>query len=238
MQGFELPVGDPPDWNEFYLARGADEVVEHRPIMTGDVFTDVELFGADGRLVSEHKSVIILQHPCAIRSDGVQLAERILVAEVRPHRELTPEEWQRFFKFMPLPRLFPQAKSETRDHSAFFKEIYLARREALITREACLSLFGINVLLQRWINHNSRVKVPTHELNKVVIAPYEEVDLVEDWCTSAVAAGTAIEDALRDVDEWLSEQINDAPRRTLLERDQRRPEIRREARLNAASRYR
>ncbi len=77
----EHPGGtdDDPDWESLYRARGED-VVAHRPFITGDVFekTLVQGIGA-----TKTKTVALLQHPCALRTNGVDLVARLLVAEVR-----------------------------------------------------------------------------------------------------------------------------------------------------------
>ncbi len=72
-------VGGVPDWDALYRACG-DEVSATRPIFTGDVFTGVRLPGSTGRVKA--RSVVVLQHPCSMRSNGVDLAWHILVAEV------------------------------------------------------------------------------------------------------------------------------------------------------------
>jgi hypothetical protein len=205
--------------------------------MTGDIFSDVTLYDSKGEAVRRKKTALVLQHPCAIREDGVRLVESVLIAEVRRHRELAPEEWQGFWKVMPLPEMFADLTSGDRNQAAFFDQIYLAHRDQLTNRVACLSLFGINVMLQRWIHHNSRFLVPTSELNKVVVAAYEEVDLIEDWCMTALGGGHLLEEAEHDVDEWLNEDAGGLSRRKYLEDGQRRTELRREARRVAVAKY-
>jgi hypothetical protein len=62
----------------------ARSVPEPRPILTGDVFFDVEVEGAEER----PDGMIILQHPCALRSDGFELRPHVLVARVDPGIEM------------------------------------------------------------------------------------------------------------------------------------------------------
>jgi hypothetical protein len=83
------PVGT-TDWAGLYRAR-ADEVVAHRPVLTGDVFTDTPVLTPQGN--ERVKTAIVVQHPCALRSNGVDLIPRLLVAEVRPHKVLDAADW-------------------------------------------------------------------------------------------------------------------------------------------------
>ncbi len=46
-------------------------------------------------------------------------------------------------------------------------------------RIACLSQFGVNLLLQRWIQHNSRVVVPTEKIDEATVSQFDEADLIE-----------------------------------------------------------
>ena len=63
-----------PDAAEhLYLAASPDEVPIARPVMTGDVFTDIAVPGLDGTGLA-----IVLTHPCSMRVDGVNLAPRLL----------------------------------------------------------------------------------------------------------------------------------------------------------------
>jgi hypothetical protein len=68
-----------PDWDSLYRARG-DDVVRHRPVFTGDVFAKVTVQSVGATRV---KDVMVLQHPCALRSNGVDLHPRLVVAELR-----------------------------------------------------------------------------------------------------------------------------------------------------------
>jgi hypothetical protein len=92
----ELETPDDPE--SIYLAR-LDDVGEHRPTFTGDIY----------RLGDGHM-VMILQHPCALRR-GVDLHPRLLVAPVSP--DSLRSNWAKApFGTMPLPKLV-----ESNDHS-------------------------------------------------------------------------------------------------------------------------
>lgn len=110
-----------PDWSSLYRARG-DEVVRYRPVFTGDVFENVQVQGLGQ---ARTKNVILLQHPCALRSNGVDLHPRLMVAEVRQHRVIPVEDWTGHISKMPLPDLKPIVASGKRNQAAFFDEPYL-----------------------------------------------------------------------------------------------------------------
>jgi hypothetical protein len=129
-----------PDWGSLYRARG-DEVAHHRPIFTGDVFERVPAQGV-GR--TRTTSVIVLLHPCALRSNGVDLQSRLMVGEVRQHKVISVAEWTGYFNTMPLPDLNPSVTSGKRHQAAFFDELYLVGPDDLDLnkRVACMSQTG------------------------------------------------------------------------------------------------
>jgi hypothetical protein len=237
-RGLEAPPGDPAAWpNQLYLARG-DEIPPWRPLFTGDVFENVSFTRPDGTMKS--KTVIVVQHPCALRSDGVNLNDGVLIAEVRQHRALLSEEWEGFDKLMPLPSLFPNVTSGKRNQAALFDSLDVVQPDALTTRIACLSQLGVNLLFQRWINHNSRFVAPTFELNKVTSAVYEEADLIETWCEHAANAQppTSTADATADCVSWLRAPLpGGGTWQRRLEDPQFRTEVRRALRAELTSRY-
>ena len=105
----EPPSGGTSDWDILYLARGDDEIVPHRPVFTGDVFAGVPVQAP--RAEPKVKTAMVIQHPCAMRPDGVTLAESILVAEVRRFSILPPDKWEANGKLMPLPDLLTDVAS-------------------------------------------------------------------------------------------------------------------------------
>lgn len=225
----EAPGDDyAPKWDSLYRARG-DEVTRHRPVFTGDVYFDVQMAGED-----KLKNVIVLQHPCAIRKDGVTLMPKLLVGEVLGDSPLLPSEWAGgFFKQLPLAELQPTAKP--RHGRAFFDKHHLVTPEELVNgrRVCCLSQTGLNLLMQRWVNHNTRVVIPTFEYQKMSAPQFEEADLVEDWCVDREDDGVSIDDASQEIDEWLSRSNESVvSRRERLNEDQRRSQIRQELRAH------
>lgn len=180
-QDLESPyVEGVPDWDALYRARG-DEVSATRPLFTGDVFTGVQLPGTPGK--TKPRSVIVLQHPCSMRTNGVDLSVRVLVAEVTSTRDIDEIGWSSGnYSLLPLPSLLTEGMGDARAKAANFDHLHTVAPEVLISRIASLSPFGVNLLLQRWVHYSSRVVVPTHTFHEQTVAFYEEADLIEDWC--------------------------------------------------------
>jgi hypothetical protein len=104
-------------------------------------------------------------------------------------------------------------------------------RETLLpeNRVAMLSSRGVNLLVQRWIYHNSRVTIPTITINSQVAGPFEEADLIQEATEDLVATGNFDDGkAANLVDEWLSMSESDgsAPRREILADPQQRSTVR------------
>lgn len=230
----EAPADTRPAWGVLYRARGMDEVAPERPYFTGDVFTNVPV--AAPRSETKNKSVMVIQHPCAMRPDGVNLAESILVAEVRRFPILPPDRWNTNGKLMPLPGLLSPAVASSRaNQAALFDNTFHVHPEDLVERIACLSPRGVNLLLQRWVYHSSRVVIPTFDFDAAVGPAYEEADIVEDWCTEALAGGRTLVESQLDAAAWLSESDSGLVRRKALESPQLRSNIRRQAQGAAAT---
>lgn len=104
-------------------------------------------------------------------------------------------------------------------------------------RIACMEPLGVNLLLQRWVHHNSRVVVPTHTYNEVAAGPYEEADLTEVWCEARMVDGLSVDEATTECLEWLREvHTPDGPTRQRLMVDpQHRASIRAVARQHLRS---
>ena len=71
---------------ELYLARG-DEVNPNRPRFTGDVTADVPIPG-----VQDGGPAVVLAHPCAIRGSSGRLLDRMLMAAVIPHQQVSRKQ--------------------------------------------------------------------------------------------------------------------------------------------------
>ncbi|MFP7834907.1 hypothetical protein [Marisediminicola sp. LYQ134] len=191
------------DWDALYRARG-NEVSASRPVFTGDVFTGIALPGSTGKI--KDRTVMVIQHPCSMRTNGVDLAWQVLVAEVTNRKELSEDEWTTgHFNLMPLPSLRPELTSQAQHQAANFDNLYMVPPDRLTTRIAALSPLGVNLLLQRWVNFSSRVIVPSYDFHAQTVVFYEEADLVEEWCDE-VDSGDRLTDA-KDCMNWLRADI-------------------------------
>lgn len=226
-EDLEAPGGDEfPDWDSLYRARG-DEVEPNRPIFTGDVVDGLIPLGCSSQ---EPPKLLIVQHPCALRKDGVRLLDRILVVEVVASEEIVPSDWVTgWHKFMPLPDLTP-GRRRGRNFAAHFKKPWLASGSLLENshRMACLSQLGVNLLLQRWVHHNSRVVVPSFKFQEVSSPEYAEADIVEDWCEERVGPHLDRIGATIEAHDWLrTDSGNGKTWQSLLEDPQTRGSVER-----------
>ena len=214
-----------PDHSSLYRARG-DEVLAQRPIFTGDVFFDVPVIGED-----EPKNVLVLQHPCVIRR-GLVLIPKVLVAEVRPEGVQRPSRWTHLPRQMPLAELVVDGRPA--HYAGFFVDHQLVRAESLdINRRiACMSQRGVNLLLQRWVHHHSRVIVPTFNYQDVTSPQYEEADIIEEWCLDREDDGVSASAATAEIDTWLTGDKGPTSPRVRLEDPQQRSAIRRDVRAH------
>lgn len=191
------PAGDAgsADWSILYRARG-EEVNLSRPTFTGDIVR------VNGQLF------VILQHPCALRTNGVDLVDRLLVARVNPASAPFPKDWHNNFKKSPLPDLEGGV-----DFEASFLDLDLLPSDAVESapKVASLSQTGVNILLQRWVFHNSRAVVPLSNYQDVSSAEYEEADLTEDWVDARTAAGLSVKEATAEAHEWLRAKSPSGP---------------------------
>lgn len=207
------------DWSAIWLYRGSGIAQrKHRPVNTGDVFIGVPVFDL-GEAVT--KSVMVLQHPCAIRSDGVELLDRILVVEVAEHVNMCTEgDWKGNYNLMPLPRIHGSKPDKDKHYAAFFERLYVTTPVALDRklRRGAMSLEGICLLMQRWSHHNTRVVVPTKYFHNVVGPQYVETTGVEEWCATRMALGVEEVVAAAEANKWLGQPGDiGIPYRKLLE---------------------
>lgn len=216
----------PPDPRDLYHACG-DDIAAARPVLTGDVYETVTVIETDGS--TREITGMVLDHPCSLRVDGVNLVPRLAVAEVKP---APGAQWNGCFNRMFLPPPFPQAHGEVKACAAFFDQCYHVSPDQLEagTRIACLNPFGINLLLQRMVKHSSRLTVETFKFQEANEAVYEEADLIEGWCFEREEDGVKTSEAMAECMDWLHEKLPDGRRRQrLLEDSQFRSTVRREA---------
>ncbi|MER8096548.1 hypothetical protein [Streptomyces goshikiensis] len=203
----------PRDPEDLYRALGND-VNPARPILTGDVIEAVEITNPDGTTIT--RTVMVLDHPCSLRTNGVDLADRLHVAEVR---DSSPISWREGgFNRMPLPAPMPGAEGKSRPLAAYFDTSYHISPAQLLAgkRIACLSVLGIDLMLQRRVKHFSRVTVPTDDFDKANIHVYEEADLLEEWCMEREDHGVKAEDAFSESLKWLREDLGGRTRQDML----------------------
>ena len=114
------------------------------------------------------------------------------------------------------------------DYAATFTELSLVSSEDLKVAErvAMLSLQGVNLLVQRWIYHCSRVVIPTARISEQISGPYEEADLVEDFSRELVEQGHDPAAAQALVNEWLDADKGSLRRQVAV--PQTRPHVRRQ----------
>lgn len=217
--------GGVPDWDALYRARG-DEVSQTRPIFTGDVFTGVQLPGSTGSV--KPRSVIVLQHPCSMRTNGVDLSWQVLVSEVANRKEINEAGWiGGNYNLMPLPNIRPNVTNQSKHQAANFDNLYAVAPEVLTLPErlASLSAFGVNLLLQRWVHYSSRVVVPTRNFHEQTVAFYEEADLIEEWCEESNAED--LKAASASCVAWLREDRNGTTYQEMLQNPQSHSMVRR-----------
>ena len=162
----------PSDLDSIYRGRG-EEVDTFRPVLTGDVFQ------VEGDSSAPPQLLLILQHPCALRVDGVNLYSSLLAARVVPFAGLR-SDWARItYKMMPLPNLL----GDGQHYAASFVELRTVESAVLQSsqRVATLSEVGIHHLLQRWVFHSTRVVVKTVSIHESVVAQLEEAELLAEW---------------------------------------------------------
>jgi hypothetical protein len=234
--GLEPPPGEDSLWDELYVAREG-EVPVHRPLLTGDVFTRVQIRKTTGEV--QTKSVMILQHPCTMRTTGAALKDSLLVASLRNFPVLGRGQWSTNEKCMPLPDLRPGIDSGARNQGAFFESAYFVHPDDLLagTRIACLSEIGMYLALQRWMYHSSRLAVPTWQLEEANSHVYAEADLGEAWGEVAVGCGVSLDASVADFDAWLGAAPNGTSRRDMLRSTGQRSQVQRDMKQELKARY-
>lgn len=224
MTDIVLETPDRP--KDLYLARG-DEVEElaERPLFTGDLL-EIESGGV----------IALLQHPCSMRQ-GQKFRPNLLVAEVIPWTQPVPDDWTTHIKRMVLPDARPEGAVSVEFDSAQIMASEVVERAA---RAVIMSPRGVNLLLQRWVHHLTRVVVPSWRIHQAIAAQHEEADFIGEAVGDLVASGIDRVDANRLVDEWLDFKEDGNRRRAGFADPQAHSDLRRDIRqavreLQAAS---
>ena len=167
----------------------------------------------------------IVDYPCDLRTNGIDMVPEVLVAEVASYQALKDSQWEGHGKIMPLPGL----RDATSGFAAQFGRRALVAPEKLGTmRIATLSQTGVNLLHQRLAHRATRVVVPTVTINDMNVGVFEEADLIEDWCTERDDAGIDMPAALAECMGWLRDKDNDSGtmRQDMLRDPQQRSTVR------------
>ncbi len=203
----------------------------HRPVLPGDVFSDVEIGGL-GAL----DLVIVMSHPCTMRA-GAKLKPRLQAAQVRrDNQAIDLDDWaEGHFRVMPLPEL----DSSTAHCSAVLSEIGLVQSAELKLdqRKACMSESGIYLLQQRQVFCQTRARIGLDTLADASQHVLEEADLLEEWSEKLASddSGDALAVAAEEFDLFLKEPTA-ASLRSKLELPHERPGVRRAVRAEIATR--
>ncbi|WP_148059945.1 MULTISPECIES: hypothetical protein [unclassified Rathayibacter] len=212
-----LQLQTPASLLDLYAARG-EEVETHRPLFTGDVFDSAD------------ELVQVVQHPCALRR-GPELLPRLLVVPVRPCSRPRSDWANADYKTMPLPALLGPAGH----HEGLFAEPSVIESSVLVAlpRVATLAPTGVDLLLQRFVHHSSRVIVPIDRLDEVTSGPFEEADLHAEWVEGR---RTGPEEAALEFDTWIREEEGGDTRQSRLDVPAFRSTIRRALRAELKKR--
>lgn len=211
--------------SSLYLAQG-DEIVSGRPFLTGDVFKEVQL---EPGSTKRPRMIMVLQHPCSMRRDGIKLRSKLLVARLDKVKSWSEADWQANYGYMALPGLEVEAP-EGKVWAVNFNELYTVSPDQFTRRASILSNLGINILLQRWVHFSSRVLVPTTDFQVATEPFFEETELIESWCEEFNAESSEeVENASRDCLNWLREKSGAQPsRQDRLKIPEERSSVRRE----------
>jgi hypothetical protein len=166
----------PASIREIYLGHG-DEVALGRPMLTGDVLTDVAVDADD-----HDGTVMIVAHPCSMRGARGRLLPRIVVAPIRPYQRVPFENWpEGHFKVMPLPNMLGEMDQASR--AVHLLELTAVRSEFLAREHRVLALKnrGIHVLQQRLVYSLTRVEVGLDRLHEQTAHVLLEAELEEEW---------------------------------------------------------
>lgn len=225
MADLEVPSSS----EDVFLSLGEDVNV-HRPLLTGDVVTSVDVPILGGA----PQTVVIVAHPCSMRKNGVELADLIQVAPVAEYGQAGDSVWRRHYKVFPFDGLHDLDKPVAR-----LELTTLAKSTGLLieNRIACTSRHGINLLRQRLVHHLTRVVVETWQFDEEAAGTYEEIDLWEEWTQESAQAEGAFDDAAQAFHEWIRAGEPGNSRQDRLADPQTAAAVRREADLEIRRLY-
>lgn len=205
----ENPLAEPASSEAIYRDWGTKPPLV-RPLMQGDVFTDVVLPDFDDD--EQPPYVQVTMHPCSMDTVGGRPRKRIMVSPVRPSTKLGSSAWRKRLKAMPLPKLLGPDKGDfitDLTERVSVRSIHLE----LSHRVAALSDDGILYLQQRLIMCDTRVPVRLGELLESNRAVFVETEIQEGWLEIAIDGvpdgllESRRKEATEDFQDWLDEEI-------------------------------
>ena len=101
---------------------------------------------------------------------------------------------------------------EGASYSVEFEQLDVLDRNEVerATRRAILSQHGVNLLMQRWVHHNTRVVVPTITIDAQIVSQFDEADLIAEAREDLDQAAYASSVALGIVEDWFGTRSNEA----------------------------
>jgi hypothetical protein len=197
-----VPLETPRSAEDLYIARGL-EVSILRPIITGDVFMDVDIPGVEKVDGDDDRLAVIVSHPCSMR-DGYVIKPAVQAIRVVRAPVVELSDWKRHYDRMPLPNLCGQSNDDAvlepdDSYAAIFDLRGRVRSNAfaLEKRRACLSEEGVGFLHQRMGHADNRYAPAVDDLVVACASPFAETELAEDW-NSTIPDIESVDAALRD----------------------------------------
>lgn len=159
---------------ELYLARG-EEVEPYRPVMTGDVFANIEIPGVDDGA----GLAMVTAHPCSMRA-GAHLRSHVQMARVASGPPIALDNWDGNYGVVPLPAL---TSSRDMKQRAVLELSGRVRTDQLVggSRIAIMDVKGVLLVGQRIAFNSTRVVVDLETLLGSVAHVLEEANLLEEW---------------------------------------------------------
>jgi hypothetical protein len=182
------PLEVPRSFAELYLARGR-QVSLLRPIMTGDVFSWVDIPGVEDLDGDDEKLAMIVTHPCSMRL-GAVFKERQQVIRVIETTAIELPGWKGYFDRLPLPELrvdLDDELEEPPEDPAHYAALFEMRGKVptdnllLHRRIACLSEEGVAYLHQRMGHADTRYSPRIRDLMTACAGPFAEAELEQEW---------------------------------------------------------
>jgi len=162
-----------------------------RPIMTGDVFSDIEIPGVEQVDGDERKLAMVVTHPCSMRKGVKMKVKQQMIRVVRSKPVELPAWRSQYFDRLPLPALLQPLDTDepadedngTNDYAALFEfRGRVSTAELLLSRRiACLSEEGVAFLHQRISHADTRYPARISDLMSACSGVFAEAELAQEW---------------------------------------------------------